>query len=84
MSRKAKVAISTVAAAVLSGVFWFAYFLFAETFTAADYRAGSEPAEGVIRLKILVALVAGPALYAIGIAAWRRFEAALLGEEGRN
>lgn len=78
MSRRLKIWFSTAAAAVLSGLYWLLFFLFAETFTAADYRAGDEPGEAFIRAKIAAALVVGPALYALCIAGWRRLERRLL------
>ena len=78
-----KVAISTMVAAVLSSICWLIFLLFAETATASDYRAGSAPGE-TPRLKMVAVLVTGPLVFAVGIVAWQRLEAAVLGDERRD
>lgn len=83
MSRRMKLAVSTIVAAVLSGVYWLGWFFFAETFMAADYQAGSEPSELVIRLRIAFALLIGPLLFAFLIALWRRLERRLIPDRDR-
>ena len=65
---------STIVAAVLSGLFWFAVLAFAEGFLAGDYRPGSEPSAFYLWFKSAVVVIGGPALFALCIAAWRRLE----------
>ena len=67
----------TLVAAVLSGAYWCAFLLFAEVFTAADYRPGSEPSETWLDAKAAFVVLAGPLLFAGCIAGWRRIERAL-------
>lgn len=74
MSESAKLVISTAAAAILSAVYWVAFLLFAEGFTAGDYRYGAAPSEGVLWLKSAIVVIGGPTLFGFMIAGWRRLE----------
>ncbi len=77
-----KRAVLTLVAAVLSGVYWCAFLLFAEGFTAADYRPGSRPSEAWLDAKVAFVVLAGPLLFAVCIASWRRIERALGARRG--
>lgn len=71
--------ILTIVAAFLSGLYWFVFFLFAETWTASDYRAGTEPGDGWLTAKVALVFLAGPLIFAVLIAGWRRLETAMPG-----
>ena len=74
MNHKAQTILSTIVAAVLSGIFWLAVLGFAEGFLAADYRPGTEPSAFYLWLKSAVVIIGAPALFALCIAGWRRLE----------
>ncbi len=67
----------TLVAAVLSSVYWCAFLLFAEGFTAADYRPGSRPSEAWLDAKVAFVVLGGPLLFAGCITGWRRVERTL-------
>ncbi len=71
--------ISTIVAAVLSGVYWLLFFFMAEGFTASDYRWDMQPSETYLTFKAAVVVVAGPLIYATLIVLWRRLERAFVG-----
>jgi hypothetical protein len=79
MSRRAKLAISTIVAAILSGGYWLLFFLFAEAFTASDYAPGYQPSAGFLNARIVVVLVGGPLIFAALILLWRLIERRLIG-----
>jgi hypothetical protein len=82
MARKAFVALI---ASVLSGAYWLLFFYFAESYTAADYRPGTEPSEGFLRAKVAVVVLGGPLLYALLILLWQRTTSSLTGSrDGRG
>ncbi len=74
MSSRVKLTVSTLIAATLSGVYWLAFFFFAESFTAADYGPGAVPSDTWLRSKVALVMVGGPALFALCITLWRRVE----------
>ena len=74
MKKTIRLWVSTIGAAVLSGLYWFTYFLAAESWTASDYRAGSEPGEAFLTFKVAVAIVLGPLLFAALMMGWRSVE----------
>ena len=61
-----------LAASVLSGLYWLAFFFVAESIVAGDYRAGAAPGEGVLALRAGLVLVGGIGGFALCIAIWRR------------
>ena len=63
----------TVAASVLSGLYWLAFFLVAESLLASDFGPGPAPPTGQLRVKAVAVLTCGVAVYALLVAAWRRF-----------
>lgn len=64
--------LGAILASILSGAYWLLFFFFAESFTAADYAEGAEPAEWMLRAKVIAVMVGGPLLFAILIQVWRR------------
>ncbi|GEM_PF-4073741 len=72
--------LTALLASILSGAYWLLFFLFAESFTAADFAEGAEPAEWVLRLKAATVLIGGPLLFAALIQAWRRLARATSGK----
>lgn len=46
----------------------------AEVFTAADYRPGYRPSDSYLTIRVALVVVAGPTVFAILIAIWRRLE----------
>ncbi|RYF09833.1 MAG: hypothetical protein EOO77_22895 [Oxalobacteraceae bacterium] len=77
MNRSIVRAISTIVAAVVSGVYWFGFFLFAESFTAADYRADMQPGDGYLTAKVAITVIIGPLFYAVFLLAWKRIDRSL-------
>lgn len=71
--------VSTIIAAVLSGVYWLLFFFVAEGFTASDYRSGMQPSEPHLTFKVAVVVVVGPLIYAGLIVLWRHLGRALFG-----
>jgi ABC-type phosphate transport system permease subunit len=78
MKRSIVRGISAIVAAVLSGAYWFGFFLFAEAFTAADYRADMQPGDGYLTAKVALAVIIGPLIYALLLLAWRRIDQSLV------
>jgi hypothetical protein len=68
-------------ASILSGAYWLLFFLFAESFTAADFAEGAGPADRVLRFKVAAVLIGGPLLFALLIQAWRRLARATSGKQ---
>jgi ABC-type phosphate transport system permease subunit len=78
MKRSIVRGISAIVAAALSGAYWFGFFLFAEAFTAADYRADMQPGDGYLTAKVALAVIIGPLIYALLLLAWRRIDQSLV------
>lgn len=63
-----------IAASVLSGLYWFTFFLVAESWTASDYRAGAQPSEAFLTFKVAVVVILGPLLFALLMLGWSSAE----------
>lgn len=76
--------LSTIVASIVSGLYWFAYWISMYGLTAGDYAPGYRPDPVFMRVKVGLVLVAGPAIFAVGIWIWRAMEARLTKTDSRN
>lgn len=77
MKRSIVRGISAIVAAIGNGTYWFGFFLFVESFTAADYRADMQPSDGYLTAKVALAIMLGLLFNALLLLAWRRIDQSL-------